>query len=331
MLRLLFFSLLLLLSACGQQTDIAKLSGATMGTTWSVKIADATLDDTSLIEDKIKERLIVINNEFSTYQSDSTISLFNQHHSTTPFKVSQEFFDVAKTADNISKLTNGAFDPTLAPLIKLWGFGKDVKTELPNEKSIAAVKYLIGYQQLTLDPINKTLQKNHPKLSIDYSAIAKGYAVDQISDLLLQEDLKNHLVEIGGELKANGKKPANKPWTIAVAKPVPGKPMAMQKIILDNKGIATSGNYNNFFFFEGKRYSHTLDPITARPVAHTLASTTVRHPSTMIADALATALMVMGTKKGIRFANEHKLEVFMINEEENTFKSYPSKNFSDEQ
>ncbi|CAA6825607.1 MAG: Thiamin biosynthesis lipoprotein ApbE [uncultured Thiotrichaceae bacterium] len=330
MLRFACLSLLLLLSACGQQTTIAKLSGVTMGTTWSVQIADPAFEDSKRLEEKIKERLIVINNEFSTYQSDSTISLFNQHHSTAPFKVSPEFFDVAQTANDISKLTNGAFDPTLAPLIKLWGFGKDVRTDLPDEKSIATVKSLIGYQQLILDPINQTLQKSYPELSIDYSAIAKGYAVDQISNLLLQENLQNHLVEIGGELKANGNKPANKPWTIAIAKPVPGKPMAMQRLTLNNEGIATSGNYNNFFFREGKRYSHTLDPNTARPVTHALASATVRHPSTMIADALATASMVMGTEKGIRFANEHELAMFMVNEEESTFKAYPSKKFSDE-
>lgn len=330
MLRLAFFGLLFLLSACEQQTDIAKLSGSTMGTTWSVQIAEASLANTKLIENKIKERLIAINNEFSTYQNDSTISRFNQHQSTTPFNVSQEFFAVAQTADNISRLTAGAFDPTLAPLIRLWGFGQDIKTELPSDKSIADAKQLVGYQQLILDSSNNTLQKKHPEISIDYSAIAKGYAVDQISDLLLQEDLKNHLVEIGGELKANGKKPNNKPWTIAIAKPIPGKPSAMQTITLENEGIATSGNYNNFFFYAGKRYSHTLDPRTARPVTHTLASTTVRHESTMIADALATALMVMGTQEGINFANKHKLKVFMLNKEDKHFVAYPSKHFSDE-
>lgn len=328
MLRFLLLLCLLWLSACEQHPDIQELSGSTMGTTWSVKIADATLINMKALEDSIKKRLVAINDDFSTYQDDSAITRFNQNDSITPFKVSPAFFEVAQTAKKISLLTEGAFDPTLAPLIELWGFGKAVKMGLPDEEQITAIQSLIGYQQLTLNPADLTLQKKISALSIDYSAIAKGYAVDQISKLLLEENLTNHLVEIGGELKANGKKANNQPWTIAIAKPIPGKPTAMQKLTLNNEGVATSGNYNNFFFFEGKYYSHTLDPKTARPVTHSLASTTVRHSSTMIADALATAIMVMGVEKGIRFANQHKFAVFMINKEGDTFQSYSSRYFS---
>lgn len=330
MLHFVVFALLFLFAGCEPQPPINKISGATMGTTWSVQIAETNFTQQSLITSKIKDKLIAINNEFSTYQTNSRISQFNQHRSTTPFKVSDEFFKVAQAAADISQLTHGAFDPTLAPLIDLWGFGKDIKTALPTDEDIASTQLLTGYYQLILDTGNTTLQKKHPKLRIDYSAIAKGYAVDVISDLLLQEGFTNHLVEIGGELKASGTKSENRPWTVAIANPATGTPSAMQTIPLDNASIATSGNYNNFFVFAGKRYNHTLDPLTARPVTHTLASVTVQHESAMVADALATALMVMGVNEGITFANKHKLKVFMVNQEGQTLTSYRSNDFSDE-
>lgn len=264
------------------------------------------------LKTKVDSLLLTINKQMSTYQVYSEISQFNQFNSTEWFSVSPAFAHIVKTSQEMCLFTNGAFDITSGSLVSLWGFGPEYEDAIPSTALIKTALLHTGYHLLDSRLNPPSLKKLRTTVSIDLSAIAKGYAVDQLSHLLINHGFNNHLVEIGGELKASGQNNGI-PWKVGINIPstfdkVYKKPLALS----NNEGIATSGDYNNYFKKSGKRYSHTIDPATGKPITHNLASVTVVANSSMRADSLATALMVMGEVKGKQFVQEKKLKVFML-------------------
>jgi len=323
---LLSLFLLLILSACNNnQNGSLKLSGSTMGTTYNITIVGKKSHlNAEQLQGEIEARLATINQEMSTYIDDSEISRFNQYARSDWFPISGEFLAVVQTAIKAHQLSGGAFDPTIYPLVDLWGFAKHIKVSLPSDTDIQIALKQIGLQHLKTRQSPPALSKDIVSLSLDLSAIAKGYGVDALAKLLSNKGFKNYLVEIGGEVYAAGKNANKKPWHIAIEKPdsnhliQSAKPI--QGLYLQDQSVATSGNYRNFYEYAGKRYAHTLDPNTGRPAENTLASVTVIHASNMWADAMATTMMVMGAKQGLAFANKEKLAVFMVIHHEGNYK-----------
>jgi len=308
---------MVLLMGCERQSPpagAATFSGPTMGTSFTVKIADfpEEISEQSLDSD-IKRILTRINERMSTYQENSEVSRFNKLQTTDWFKVSQETIFVVNEALRVSDLTQGAFDITVGPLVNLWGFGPPRRsTVLPSDELIKETQANIGYRLLHTRDDPPAIRKEDPQVQIDLSAIAKGYAVDQIAEHLQSQHIGNYLVEVGGEMRAKGKNAGGMAWKVAIEKPIL-KHRAVHRVLhLDNKAIATSGNYRNFFEENGVRFSHTINPITGKPITHNLASVSVINTSSMRADALATGLMVLGPEIGFQLAEIENLAVIFL-------------------
>ncbi len=287
------------------------LSGTTMGTSYHIKVvADSGLDTVAL-NSRIKTVLDRIEGRMSTYRDDSELSLFNQASPNQPFAVSDETASVVELGLLISQQSQGAFDMTVGPLVNLWGFGPGAVVEqAPDQATIDQQLQQIGYQAVSVDAQSSALVKQAARY-LDLSAIAKGYAVDQVAELL-KPDYSGFMVEVGGELRLYGTKPDSAPWRIAVETP-DAKTRDIQRVIeVGDNAIATSGDYRNYFEHDGMRYSHTIDPATGRPINHKLASVTVVDPSCARADAMATALMVLGDDKGLALAEQLGLQAFFI-------------------
>lgn len=290
-----------------------------MGTSYHITvIADYSKPvDTKYLQSHVEVLLKKINQQMSTYIESSEISAFNQFSNNEWFSISNEFATVVHQANKISDFTFGTFDITAKPLINLWGFGTKFKEKIPNNQQIKAVLPYIGYRLVDIRLHPPALRKHHSAVQIDLSAIAKGYAVDKISTLLLTRGFKNHLVEIGGEVISHGSNLENKAWRIAIQNPSSKNNATTKVLSLTNQAVATSGDYINYFEKSGIRYSHTIDPNAGKPITHKLASITVLGKSALRVDALATAIMVMGEVKGKKFILENNLKAFMIIRNEN--------------
>lgn len=293
---------------------IIQINGTTMGTQYSIKIADPLKDQQlAELQTGIGTLLENINNSMSTYLETSELSAINQARHDNWIQISDPLLIIIDKALALSNISSGAFDITVGPLVNLWGFGPDYTgDQLPDEITINALKAKIGYQKLQLDTINKRIRKLEPSLYLDLSAIAKGYGVDCVADYLQSRNIKNYLVEIGGELKAHGHRAPNQAWRIAIEEPSGETRDWYKTIELTRNAVASSGDYRNFFEIEGKRYSHTIDPHTGKPVTHNLAAVTVIHSSAMEADGLATLLLVMGPDEGYKLAQDLKLAALFI-------------------
>jgi thiamine biosynthesis lipoprotein len=304
------------------QTERSKVvfSGKTMGTSYRVVYLDESGRD---FQSSIDSLLLVFNQSLSTYIPDSEISRFNQGDSLvyeSPF-----FYPVLKSSKEIFELTEGAFDPTVGPLVNLWGFGPG-GPQLKDSVNIDQLVKLISFKNIVFD--ETSVKKLLPGIKLDFSANAKGYGVDVIADFLHSKGIENYLVEIGGELVAKGVNEKGEIWKVGVSRPEEqGSADQLYSIIaLDNRAMATSGNYRNYYEVDGLKVSHTIDPATGRPVRHGLLSATVVAGDCMTADALATALMVMGTEKAIQLQQKQgNFEIFLIyNDGEGNMKSYAS-------
>ena len=307
--------LLLFLSGCSDPQPV-RLQGATMGTSYSVVLPNLPEGKTEqLLKQDIDELLDGINHQMSTYLSNSELSAVNDAEAEQWLPLSDELFDVIQLAQTVSAQSDGAFDITVGPLVNLWGFGpveEGAGLSEPTEEALASARAGTGYKHLLLDAENQSLQKAVSGLYIDLSAIAKGYGVDALAAYLDDQGVKDYLVEIGGELRARGVSHRGDPWRIALEKPEQFQRDIQRVITLSNIGIATSGDYRNYVEYEGKRYSHTIDPRTARPVSHQLTSVTVLADSTALADAWATALMVLGEEEGYKLAQEQGLAAYFL-------------------
>ncbi len=303
------------LTACDKlfPPKIAHFYGQTMGTSYAVSIVGLPdhISEAELKAD-IDAILADINQKMSTYREGSELNLFNRFPVQQWFTISQTTYEVVQQGLAISELSAGAFDMTIGPLVNLWGFGPENQPEeIPDIDSIESMLARVGYQFLQLDTKAAQIKKTKD-IYLDLSAIAKGYAVDKVVEHLQSLGINNALVEIGGEVRSLGVKKPDRPWRIAIEVPATNM-RSVQKIIeLKDVGLATSGDYRNFFEVDGRRYSHTLNPKTGYPVNHKLASVSVIAASTMRADGLATAILVMGEEEGKAFAEANNIAAFFI-------------------
>jgi len=303
-----------------------EFAGATMGTTWSVKLAEESLEAgaQARITAEIEGRLEEVEALMSTWRPESELSRFNRHHSTEPFAVSPQTLAVFRAAREVSDLSGGAFDVTVAPLVAAWGFGAtDRLPEPPATAELAALRERVGYWKIELDEVAGTLRKTEPDTTCDLSAIAKGHGVDRIAEGLVELGYENFLVEVGGELRARGRKREGGGWRVAIERPEDGAARSIHEIIeLRDTAIATSGDYRNYYEVGGERVSHTIDPRRGEPIRHGVASVSILHPEAVRADALATALNVLGLQRGLAVAEQHGLgALFIVREPDGSFRS----------
>ncbi|MBI2994100.1 MAG: FAD:protein FMN transferase, partial [Gammaproteobacteria bacterium] len=227
--------------------------------------------------------------------------------------ISEPLYSVLDVAMQVSGLSGGAFDVTVGPLVNLWGFGPDGRrTDAPPEEDIAAARVRSGYRNLELDAARRAVRKRRPDLYVDLSAIAQGYGADEVGRYLERIGVRNYMAEVAGEIRAAGVNADGQAWRIGIERPGSGAPVVERVVELRNAGLATSGDYRNYFERDGVRYSHHIDPATGRPVTHNLASVTVVHKSTVFADAMSTALLVLGPEEGLALAEREKLAAFLI-------------------
>ena len=301
--------------------ETLELSGPIMGTRYNVQVVGLapTIDKEQLAAD-IRETLTDINARMSTYLSDSEVSQFNRYEGVEWFPVSAQTAKVVAAAQAISAATRGAFDITVGPLVNLWGFGPESALEaMPDESVIEAVSQRIGYQKLLVQLQPPALRKTNSDLYIDLSAIAKGFAVDQVAELVAQRGIENFLVDVGGELRLQGHNGEGDPWRVAIENPRGGS-RPYEVLSLDSGAVATSGNYRNYFEIGGQRFSHTIDPRTGRPVEHSLVLATVVDDTAMTADGWATAMIVLGARAGLAMAEREGLTVLLLSEAGNDLK-----------
>ena len=321
---------LLFAAGCSDRSRELKLAGATMGTTWHVTVilpADLDVGQSSL-QQGIEARLEAVNASMSTYRPDSEIRRFNAAPVDEWVSVSRDFYRVLSAAMVIGRQSQGAYDVTVGPLVDLWGFGPGGEVaQPPKDESIAAQLDLVGQDKLRVDGDGARVKKL-AELSLDFSSIAKGFAVDQVASWLDEAGIENYLVEVGGEMRVAGLSGRGDAWRVGIEQPDGGSLTVARAIQLDNAAVATSGDYRNYFEVDGVRYSHSIDPRTGYPVAHELVSVTVVHPSSMIADGWATALVVLGATEAWKVAQAEGLAVYFIQRGGNGFQSSHTEAFS---
>jgi len=304
------------------RTEIS-INGETMGTTYEVKIQQEYSHNVDIISKGIDSILTGINQSMSTYIPNSEISLINKN--STPdylFNLSDDFKYVLEKSLEYYILTEGAFDVTVRPLLKLWGFKGGAIYKVPESYAIKDVLKYVGSDNI-LSKFNK-FSKKHPKLELDFGAIAKGYAVDKISDYLLQAGYLVHYVEIGGEIICKGKD-----WKIQIAYPKFLSNKSFKTLKLNNQAVATSGTYNQLVEIGDFEYSHIFDSRLGRPVKNNVISVTVISDKCIDTDALSTSLKVLGKDKGLELINSlDKVECMFILKENSVLKDYYSNNFS---
>jgi thiamine biosynthesis lipoprotein len=305
---------------------------------WVTEASVEAAQDTESIsvQSQVDEILLMINKSMSTYDPESELSLLNTNDRSDWQEISEHLYRVLSMSESIHKNSYGAFDVTVGPLVNLWGFGpnKHLKT-VPSADEVNASLASIGAEEIKLREIVLNKSDNVKKYEvsvankryIDLSAIAKGYAVDVLGRYLEGRGIKHYLVEVGGEILARGVKAKGTPWKIAIEAPTDNTRTAQLIIPLSDIGIATSGDYRNFFKQDGKRFSHTIDGRSGYPVTHGLASVTVLHESVAIADAWATALTVLGAEEGLKVAQQQGLLAFFIQRVDNGYQQSMTSQF----
>ncbi|MEA3428727.1 MAG: FAD:protein FMN transferase, partial [Thermodesulfobacteriota bacterium] len=282
------------------------ISGKTMGTTYHVKVVTGYSAESEGLKGKIDNRLEEINQSMSTFIKDSEISRFNRlTRAGKNFYASDDFLCVMSVAKNLYKLSNGAWDGTIMPIVNLWGFGSaGEKRNIPKKRGIDRVLSEICFEHIDIVG-NRYLVKKKVPISVDLASIAKGYGVDQIADLIRISGIQNFIVEIGGEVYASGFREDGKSWKVGINMPDKYAPFdkVHNVVALHDKALATSGDYRNFFEISGESCSHIFDPKTGYPVSNRVVSASVLADKCVFADGLATALMVMGVEKGLRLVN----------------------------
>ena len=306
----------LLLCACGPPSPLPQyeLSGPTMGTTFNVKVvapqSEMSMDDLQRI---LQETLDTTEQLTSTYIEQSELSLFNSNPSTDWIEVSHELCHVAEKGLALAQRTGGAFDFTVGPLVNLWGFGPHGdRDEPPSDADINALLGQVGFDNLQANCELPALRKQHADLYIDLSGWAKGFAADKLAAVLIENGAANFLIEVGGEIRVQGLNAERKEWAIAIEKPITVGREVQSILRMTNTGLATSGDYRNYFEHDGLRYSHTIDPRNGRPITHKLASVTVFDASAADADGLATALLVLGPADGPALAEKLGIDALFL-------------------
>ncbi|MFM2165932.1 MAG: hypothetical protein RIS79_303 [Verrucomicrobiota bacterium] len=304
-IRALFLCGTLLLANCEKTPEAG---GKAFGTSWTLKASSAG-DFQNLLQADLDRWEAV----FSHWRPDSAVSRFNESKSTDWQSLPPEVIELVRLAKRIADDTDGALDITLAPLIDLWGFGaKGSRQVPPSDAEIEKARQPCGWHLLDIRDEPPAVRKKHPLLRLNLSAIAEGWALDQLAKRLAAAGVQDFLLELGGEVLARGHGPDGKPWLVGVQMPEASSKQPMQALRLENACLATSGSYRQYFEHEGKSYPHVLDARTGRPVAHALRSVSVKHASASLADGYATALLVLGPGRGRAVADGLGLNVLWV-------------------
>lgn len=304
-------------AACGVRSPSSsqglRFGGQSMGTSYSVRIAGTSLDKglEKAAAEAVEAALRGVVSRMSTYDDASEVGRFNRHGSTAPFAMSSQTLAVLARAQEVARLSGGAFDATVAPLVGAWGFGAGASARggLPGPEALAVP---VGWQGLVLDADAGTARKQDPALQVDLSGIAKGYAVDRASQALEALGVDRYMVEAGGEVRTRGLNDEGRPWQIAVERPDAWPQQAHRVVPLSGLSMATSGDYRQFYEQDGRRISHEIDPQGRAPIDGRVASVTVVHEECMFADAMATALIVMGQERGMALASLRNVAALFI-------------------
>ncbi len=327
--KILVLCCALLAAACGRAREELVLSGPTMGTTYTVKVvAPPASVDGARLRETIDESLAQIDRSMSGYRADSEVTRFNASTSTQWHDVSAELAAVVQTALDISEKSGGAFDITVAPLVAAWGFGPGGRSqELPGAEQIAQTGASVGFRKLHARSDPPALRKDVAELAIDLNGIAPGFAVDVLADRLLALRIENFMIDIGGEIRARGRNARGEPWHIAIEHPVDTQRTPYAGVRLDGASVSTSGEYRDYYERDGRRYSHTIDPRTARPLDRAPGSVVVVAPSTALADGWATALNVLGPRDGLALAAREHMPVLFIERDGEGWRSQSTPEF----
>lgn len=327
--------LIILLAGCSERDrpldSPVTLEGETFGTFYQVTIADPlTRREADELESGILDELEAVDAAMSTWREDSELMAFNEAPLGEWQPLSDELVEVLAIGQSVAEASDGAFDMTIGDLVNLWSFGPEARPrEVPDEATLAARLAETGPDSLEVD--EQALQARRLRdVFVDLSAVAKGHATDRVAAYLTQQEFDHYLVNLGGEVKVAGHRDGESaPWRIGIEVPREGRQEARHVLALEDIAVATSGDYRNYFEHDGRRYSHTLDPRTGRPIDHRLASVTVIHPSDAWADAWATALLVLGEEEGMALARQRELAVLMLVRQDEGWASLASPAFVD--
>ena len=318
----LLLAVLLFAHVVSAANDVpVRLSGRSMGTTWQVTLADAPQDRDAL-QREIETELQRLVDQMSTWEPDSDLSRFNRsvgEWRTLP----SDLHRVLTHSLALARDTGGAYDPTIGPLVNLWGFGPDgeSRTRPPETEAIASARAHVGWDRIELEPATRRARQPGG-LFVDISSLGPGYAVDRISQRLRDAGHDDFLIELGGEMRAGGTRADGEAWRVAVERPDQADaddPDFDLVVVLRDSAIGSSGDYRVGFEHEGRRYSHTIDPRSGEPIAHSLAAVSVIAPETMQADALAAALLVLGPDEGWRYAERRGIAAVFTMRHDGTF------------
>lgn len=313
-----------------EEAKIWELSGPVFGTSYHINVVlngdPARLEN---LGQGIEQVLQQVDASMSTWRDDSELSQFNTAEDQSQwYEVSPELLQVLVAARSISEFSEGAFDITVGPVVNLWGFGPEGRPDVvPEPEELARRLGSIGYWNIELQQ-NPPAVRTRSHQYLDLSAIAKGYGVDAVGRYLESEGLSAYLVEIGGEVRVKGRKPNGEAWRLAIEQPVIDDRQVNRVIVLDDHGLATSGDYRNYFEADGRRFSHTIDPVSGKPISHNLASVTVIAENCMLADGIATAFNVMGFEKARALAIRDNIPAYFIVRTGNGFESHYTPAFS---
>jgi thiamine biosynthesis lipoprotein len=303
-------------AGCGSSSArgaLTRFAGPTMGTGYRVSVAaQLTQKETEALRAGVESALDRVDTLMSTYRAESELSRFNASGVGDWTDLSTDTATVIAEALRAGSLSGGGFDLSVGPLVDLWGFGSGDRNGVPSDEAIADATARTGPGALQFDRGRGVLGKTRSGLRVDLCGVAKGHAVDLVAAHLDAAGFDGYLIDVGGELKARGRKSDGSPWTVGIERPVAGRRRVQRVIALDDGSIATSGDYRNFFERDGRRYSHTIDPRSGYPVQHNLASVSVLSPVAMSADALSTAMMVLGPEEGLDLAQRLDLPALFL-------------------
>jgi thiamine biosynthesis lipoprotein len=300
--------------------------GPTMGTTYHVRLVEASNEiSVPQLKGEIESLLAEVDRQMSTWRLDSELSRFNRAAAGEWFPVSAATADVVSAAQAISEQTDGAMDVTVGPLVRLWHFGpgmksgRRAKTDFapPSDELLQSTKKTVGYRKLEVRTNPPALRKTVHDLEVDLSSIAPGYTVDRMAAILSEHNVRDFMVEIGGEVRAAGRRSDGKPWRIAIERPVAKRREMLRAIPLEDAAVSTAGDYRKFYEHEGRRYSHIIDPATGRPVEHSLVSVTVVAETCLEADGWDTPLLVLGPERGFECAEKNGLAALFVSSDDN--------------
>ncbi|WP_415759903.1 FAD:protein FMN transferase [Pseudomonas sp. LT1P18] len=300
-----------ILSGCGNGDSLERFDGPTMGSRYSIQyVRHSSTPGPKAVQAEVEKILAEVDQQMSTYRSDSDIERFNDLPANHCQKMPEPILELVRVGEQLSSQSEGSYDLTVEPLLNLWGFGPQAREEkVPSAEALAEVRQRVGHSHLRID--GDQLCKD-AAVEVDFNSIAAGYAVDTIAAKLEAMGIHNYLAEATGELKAAGKKLDGSPWRVALEEPRDDQQVAERIIAVDGYGVSTSGDYRNYFEQGGRRFSHTFDARTGAPVLHTLASVTVIHPSALMADGLSTLLLILGPERGWDYAQTHDIGAFFV-------------------